>query len=167
MPLPQLVMTDLSPLRTLSTSAGPRVVSNTFRISEGARKVVYSEPCFELCFCKNTLNGSENEFGIWPDDNPGRGSGSVPVNLTVLSTYLMMSLTLSNIPASRPCVKDKRWVYILGQIALRIGYDLIVTCSPNHGVRRRKNPTRDEEYFWLLPRLKLGEDNTLLEVELP
>ena len=83
MPLPQLVMTGLSPLRIFLTSARPTVASNIFWISEGARKVVYSEPCFELCFCKNTLNGSEKEYGIWPDDNPGRGSGSVPMNLTV------------------------------------------------------------------------------------
>ena len=81
MPLPQLVTTALSPLRTFSTSAGPTAASNAFWISEGARKVVYSGPFFEPCFCKNTLNGSEKECGIWPDDNPGRGSGSVPVYL--------------------------------------------------------------------------------------
>lgn len=87
MPLPQLVTTGLSPLRIFSTSVGPTATSNAFWISEGPRKVVYSEPLFEMCFCKNILNGSEKECGIWPDDSPGRGSGSAPVYLNRLWVY--------------------------------------------------------------------------------
>jgi len=30
---------------------------------------------------RKRLNGSENEFGMCPDERPGRGSGSVPRNL--------------------------------------------------------------------------------------
>lgn len=39
--------------------------------------MVYS-PSGVPCFCKKRLNGSEKEFGMWPDESPGRGSGIVP-----------------------------------------------------------------------------------------
>jgi len=43
--------------------------------------MVYSSPFFPFCLCKKRLNGREKELGIWPEDSPGLGSGSFPVNL--------------------------------------------------------------------------------------
>jgi hypothetical protein len=30
---------------------------------------------------RKAVNGSEKECGMWPEESPGRGSGSAPVNL--------------------------------------------------------------------------------------
>ncbi len=80
-PLPQLVITGLSPLTTFPAISVPTALFNASRTSDSGRNVVYSGPALGLCFWRNKLKGSEWEFGIWPEGSPGRGSGSSPVYL--------------------------------------------------------------------------------------
>ena len=40
--------------------------------------LVPSDPVFVF---KKLVKERENECGMWPDDSPGRGSGSAPMNL--------------------------------------------------------------------------------------
>jgi len=40
--------------------------------------VVYLVPSDAVFVFKKFMKGREKECGMWPDDSPGRGSGSVP-----------------------------------------------------------------------------------------
>lgn len=49
------------------------------RISAGERNVVKVFSELGTAFVRRkVLNGREKEWGMWPDESPGRGSGSVP-----------------------------------------------------------------------------------------
>lgn len=53
---------------------------------------------------RNTWNGSENEWGICPEDRPGRGSGSVPRKLHVIvgeDTVMCGGVTMAYRPRER------------------------------------------------------------------
>ena len=76
-PLPQEVTIDFCPFNTDSACLGPRASFKTFCISLSDRKTV-NVPPGAWRVSKNVLKGSESEFGMWPEDSPGRGSESVP-----------------------------------------------------------------------------------------
>lgn len=93
MPLPQLATTGRFPWMIWSASAAPTALSRAALISEGERNVEYSCPVLVLCFCKKRLNVKEYEWGIWPEERPGRGSGSVPVYLDQIDLSIEMTVT--------------------------------------------------------------------------
>lgn len=72
----------LSPARTLLALSSPIAFTSAFCSSDGGRNVVYVAPVLGLVFVwRKAVNGSEKECGMWPEESPGRGSGSAPVNL--------------------------------------------------------------------------------------
>lgn len=78
-PLPQLVTIGFSPLMINSAYSGPTACTSALRISAGDKKVVYGVgELGDVWVWRKVLKGSDKECGIWPDERPGRGSGSVP-----------------------------------------------------------------------------------------
>lgn len=63
-PLPQVAVTRLSPLRIFSLSSVPTAASTALRMSAGRRKVVKSLPSLAVCFLRNKLKVSECECGM-------------------------------------------------------------------------------------------------------
>ena len=80
-PLPQVVVTRRWPSRINRAYPAPTTSSSFRRSSFGGRKVVNVAPeWWPEFFCRNALNGRENEYGICPEGSP-LGSGSAPVYL--------------------------------------------------------------------------------------
>ena len=90
-PLPQLVTTGTIPFEMESARSTPTdSVSALYRSSLG-RNVVYLVPFVAVFVFRKLVKGRENEYGIWPDDSPGRGSGSAPRYLQKYQLMLLFS----------------------------------------------------------------------------
>lgn len=83
-PLPQLVITGTFRLNTrLALSAPKALITASPSCCVGSR-VVYTVPFGAVLLCRNVLKGRDSEFGMWPDESPALGSGSVPRYLAIV-----------------------------------------------------------------------------------
>ena len=80
-PLPQLVTIGRLPWMTSSAFFSPIAFTSACRNAGTGRNFVYALPFPPVCVSRKVLKGRENAWGICPEERPGRGSGSLPVNL--------------------------------------------------------------------------------------
>lgn len=86
MPLPHVPTTGLSPRLTASHRSGPSALARTRSSSDGGSSVWYAGVVDDLGD-RTDEKGSERAWGMWPDERPSRGSGSVPWKLRVRAAH--------------------------------------------------------------------------------
>ena len=73
------------PLNISCKFCSPIALARASRMAGTGRKVLYFTPEDVVFDWRKVLKGTEKAYGMWPEERPGRGSLTAPVNLMMCS----------------------------------------------------------------------------------